>query len=82
MKSRLYAVLAVMAVVVVMSTAVNSSFAGGGAGGTVTIPEGFESVWSEAVKKATAENKPIYVHFTTDWCGWCRRIEEDTYADE
>ncbi len=44
--------------------------------------EGFESTWKAAQAKAEKANKPIYAHFTTTWCGWCRRIEDDTYASE
>lgn len=44
--------------------------------------EGFESTWSQAVAKAKEQNKPIYLHFTTEWCGWCRKIEKDTYKSE
>ncbi len=43
--------------------------------------EGFESTYADAVAKAKKQNKPLYLHFTTDWCGWCRRIEQDTYTD-
>lgn len=42
--------------------------------------EGFHKTWGEAKKAAEAANKPIYLHFTTTWCGWCRRIEKDVYA--
>lgn len=44
--------------------------------------EGFESTWKAAQAKAEKESKPIYAHFTTTWCGWCRRIEDDTYDSE
>ncbi len=44
--------------------------------------EGFESSWSEAVAKAEKQDKPIYLHFTTEWCGWCRKIESDTYKSQ
>lgn len=44
-------------------------------------PEGFLSSYDKALAQAKKENKPLYLHFTTDWCGWCRKIEKDDYAD-
>ena len=44
--------------------------------------KGFHKTYAEAVKIAKAEGKPLYLHFTTTWCGWCRRIEADTYASD
>jgi thioredoxin-related protein len=44
--------------------------------------KGFESTWKAAQQAAEKKNKPIYIHFTTTWCGWCRRIENDTYASQ
>ncbi|MFP4354305.1 MAG: thioredoxin fold domain-containing protein [Phycisphaerae bacterium] len=44
--------------------------------------EGFDNSWADAVAKAKKEGKPIYLHFTTEWCGWCRKIEADTYKSD
>ena len=44
--------------------------------------EGFLNTWSAAQKAAQEKDKPIYLHFTTEWCGWCRKIEQDTYPSE
>jgi len=41
--------------------------------------EGFHTDYDKAQKIAQKENKPLYLHFTTNWCGWCRRIENDIY---
>ncbi len=43
---------------------------------------GFHKTWEQARKAAVAEGKPIYLHFTTTWCGWCRKIESGTYASD
>ena len=40
---------------------------------------GFYTDYAQAQKVAIRKNKPLYIHFTTDWCGWCRRIEKDIY---
>jgi thioredoxin-related protein len=39
----------------------------------------FHRTYAEAEKVAKKEGKPLYLHFTTRWCGWCRRIENDIY---
>jgi len=44
--------------------------------------EGFQKTYAEAQKLAKESNKPMYLHFTTTWCGWCRKIEKDDYASE
>lgn len=44
--------------------------------------EGFLTSWSAAQKAAKAQNKPVFLHFTTTWCGWCRKIENDIYKKD
>jgi len=39
----------------------------------------FHKTYADAEKVARKEGKPLYLHFTTVWCGWCRRIENDIY---
>jgi len=39
--------------------------------------EGFQTRWAAAKKVAEAQNKPLFLHVTTTWCGWCRKIEDD-----
>ncbi|MDQ7052261.1 MAG: thioredoxin fold domain-containing protein [candidate division KSB1 bacterium] len=36
--------------------------------------------FSEAVAKAKKENKMVVVDFYTDWCGWCKVMDEKTYG--
>lgn len=44
-----------------------------------------EIEWENSLRKgevrAQEENKPIMVDFYTDWCGWCKKLDEDTYSD-
>ena len=39
----------------------------------------FHKTYADAEKAAKKDGKPLYLHFTTTWCGWCRRIENDVY---
>jgi len=31
--------------------------------------------------KAKAENKHVFVNFTTSWCGWCKRMNQTTFKE-
>lgn len=38
--------------------------------------------WNVALKTAKAnKNKIILVDLYTDWCGWCKRMDKDTYEN-
>jgi len=34
----------------------------------------------EAYEKSKTDAKPILIDVYTDWCGWCKRMDKDTYA--
>lgn len=36
---------------------------------------------SDALKTAKSQNKPVMIDFYTEWCGWCKKLDSDTYAD-
>jgi thioredoxin-related protein len=45
-------------------------------------PEGIE--WksiTQALDAAPKQGKLIVLDVYTDWCGWCKRMDRDTYAD-
>jgi thioredoxin-related protein len=37
--------------------------------------------FDEALENARAADKHIMVDVYTDWCGWCKRLDKETYAD-
>jgi len=36
--------------------------------------------WADAQRQATASNKLVMIDFYTDWCGWCKKLDKDTYS--
>lgn len=38
--------------------------------------------FEEALKQAKDENKRVIVDVYTAWCGWCKKMDKDTYAKE
>jgi len=57
-------------------------FAGGGAaaGGGEGAPR-WHSTAAEATAEAAAGGRLILVDLNADWCGWCRRLDRETFAD-
>jgi thioredoxin-related protein len=47
----------------------------------IAAPQTFLKQWADAKKAAAKDKKPIYIHFTTRSCKWCRKIEKETYPD-
>lgn len=37
--------------------------------------------WEEAVAKNKIEKKKIFVDVYTEWCGWCKKIDAQTFHD-
>lgn len=37
--------------------------------------------YPDALKKSKKEGKHLMVHFTATWCGWCKKMEKETYTD-
>lgn len=42
----------------------------------------FEGTWEQALQKSKAENKPIFVDFSTSWCGWCKRLKRNAFSEK
>lgn len=40
--------------------------------------------WDEATKLAETDKNPkkVFVDIYTDWCGWCKKMDKDTFQNE
>ncbi len=36
--------------------------------------------YDEALKAAQKDNKPILMDVYTDWCGWCKKMDQSTFG--
>jgi thiol:disulfide interchange protein len=36
----------------------------------------------EALQQAAKKNRPIMIDVYADWCGWCKRLDSDTYSNK
>jgi thioredoxin 1 len=41
-----------------------------------------EGNWAKALEQAKAENKPIFLDVYASWCGPCKRLKKNTFADK
>lgn len=37
--------------------------------------------WNEGFPKASSEQKIALIDVYTDWCGWCKRMDKNTYSN-
>jgi thioredoxin-like negative regulator of GroEL len=82
--SRLLAVAASAAVLFAGGTARGDGAPAGaapaGARGAGVAFEAGPPPFSTVLAKAKAERKVVFVDFTTEWCGWCKKLEQDTFS--
>ncbi|MFT5724717.1 MAG: hypothetical protein ACI9JN_001839 [Bacteroidia bacterium] len=38
--------------------------------------------WNDGFSKAKTENKIALIDTYTEWCGWCKKMDRDTYAKQ
>ncbi|MBK7876876.1 MAG: thioredoxin fold domain-containing protein [Planctomycetes bacterium] len=41
----------------------------------------FRGSYDELLAAARKANKPIFMDFWTTWCGWCKKLDSDTFSD-
>lgn len=41
----------------------------------------FSGTWAETLQKAKTENKYVMLDCYTDWCGWCKVMDKETFTD-
>jgi thioredoxin-related protein len=47
-------------------------------------PEATQVHWltfEQAVEKAKVEKRPIFIDVYTDWCGWCKVMDKNTFSE-
>lgn len=37
--------------------------------------------FEEAIEKSKTEKRPIFIDVYTDWCGWCKVMDKNTFSD-
>lgn len=51
----------------------------------IAASHGSELTWLKSVQPALAQagqsNRLVLVDLYTDWCGWCKKLDKDTYAN-
>ena len=46
------------------------------------VPVDWQTDYDKTLAKAKEEKKLVMVDLYTDWCGWCKRLDRDTYSDK
>lgn len=52
------------------------------AGGAWAKDVDWERDYDTALEKAKKEKKLVMIDLYTDWCGWCKKLDKDTYSDK
>ena len=42
----------------------------------------WKTTFDEALAAAKKSERPILVDFTAEWCGWCKKLDRDTFGNE
>src|SRR5260221_2886342 len=51
--------------------------------GTITFAAvDWQNNYDTALTKAKKDKKLVMVDLYTDWCGWCKKLDKDTYSDK
>ncbi|MFO7838795.1 MAG: thioredoxin family protein [Desulfosalsimonadaceae bacterium] len=53
--------------------------------GSTASAEGSAVNWNSyetGIKKISEQNKKGFIHFYTDWCKYCKKMDQETFSDE
>jgi thioredoxin-related protein len=67
-----FRVLSLLAIVAILSTAATA------------VPDDSPVKWmtfEQAVEKSKSEKRKIFIDVYTDWCGWCKVMDKNTFSD-
>lgn len=42
----------------------------------------WEQNYDAGLERAKKDKKVVMVNVYTDWCGWCKKLDKDTYSDK
>jgi len=73
MKRLLVGICALMGVLLITAMAGIPETSEGGAVKWMTF--------EEAIQKAKTEKRPVFIDVYTDWCGWCKVMDKNTFND-
>src|SRR5579862_545686 len=51
-------------------------------GTIVSAAVDWQTSYDTALAKAKKDNKLVMIDLYTDWCGWCKKLDKDTYSDK
>lgn len=72
--------------IVLLAIAVFSAHSGYGQAATVAVNESESPVnwltFEEAIEKSKTEKRKIFIDVYTDWCGWCKVMDKNTFSEE
>ena len=72
-----------MSVIALSSLVIASLFLGASENEVVPAESGIKWYsWEEAVKANKSKPKLMFVDVYTDWCGWCKRMDQTTFLDK
>ena len=73
---------AITVMVLAAAAMLGCSRLGGGHASSGSSPVAWERNLARALTRASGEGKKVVmVDFYTDWCGWCKKLDETTLAD-
>ena len=62
---------------IVLPLLLSAAFVTGAHAGSSSI--GWKKAYPGAIAEAKSSGKLIMIDFYTDWCGWCKKLDSDTY---